>query len=590
MVARRWERVLGDPDEADGAFSYARLARLDEDDAFPVEACAALDEAGLPAAYVPTRLGGALGAYDEVLAVMRTVARRDLTVAVAHAKTYLGAVSAWVGAGSGQARALAADVLAGGVVAWGLTEADHGSDLLAGEVTALPGPDGYRLHGEKWLINNATRARTVCVLARTDPAGGPRGFSLLLADKRQLPYGPGGYRTLPKVRTHGIRGADISGIAFDGATVPADAVIGGEGAGLEIVLKSLQLTRTMCSSLSLGAGDHALALAVGFMADRRLYGRLLPELPQARHSLGEAVADLLCAEAVSVVTSRSIHTLTGELAVASAATKYLTPTLAGGAVDQLGRILGARAFLSGVYAHGMFQKVSRDHRIVGLFDGSTVVNLHALINQFPALARGHRRGTADRAGVATAATLTATLPELDTAQLSLTARGGSSLVQSLPDTLAGLPPRVARAADRVRAASSDLHEELAAHRPSAVRVPSAAFALAERYCALYAAAAALHLWTRNHRWIAAIASGPTLALWDDGLWIEAVLRRLLPRITGHPSGSDDTRAGSDDTQQAHARLADLALAHRDPASGGPVLSLLPHGDASHGHPVRGELA
>ncbi|MDF2266825.1 acyl-CoA dehydrogenase [Streptomyces coacervatus] len=577
---------MGDPFEPDGVFSYARLARLDERDAFPAEACAALDAAGLPAAYVPVRLGGVLGAYDEALAVIRAVARRDLTVAVAHAKTYLGAVSAWVGADPGQARALAEDVLAGTVVAWGLTEPDHGSDLLAGDVTAVPGPDGYRLHGEKWLINNAGRGQLVCVLARTDPAGGPRGFSLLLADKRRLPHGPGGYRTLPKVRTHGIRGADISGIGFDGATVPSDALIGAEGAGVEIVLKSLQLTRTMCASLSLGAGDHALALTTGFMAQRRLYGRPLAELPQARHSLGEAVADLLCAEAVGVVTSRCLHTLTGEGAVASAAAKYLVPTLAAAAIDRLGQLLGARAFLSGVHAHGMFQKVARDHRIVGLFDGSTVVNLHALVNNFPALARGHRRGTADGEGVAAAADLRTTLPELDTARLSLTARGGSSLVQSLlvePVEPVGLPPRVALLAARVHAASSALHEELAAHRPSAVRVPSAAFALAERYCALYAAAAALHLWTHNHRWIAATASGPALALWADGLWVEAALLRLLPRILGRPVPSYDTH-------RIHARLAGLALAPRDPAEPGPVLSLLPRAHPADDPTLRGDTA
>ena len=54
----------------------------------------------------------------------------------------------------------------------------------------------WRLDGEKWLINNATRGQLMCVLARTDPAGGPRGFSLFLVDKREL--ADGSFRCLPK--------------------------------------------------------------------------------------------------------------------------------------------------------------------------------------------------------------------------------------------------------------------------------------------------------------------------------------------------------------------------------------------------------
>src|SRR5690606_29254778 len=107
-----------------------------------------------------------------------------------------------------------------------------------------------RIDGEKWLINNATRGDLVCVLARTGAVGEARGHSLFLVDKHVLP--PGSYRCLPKVRTHGVRGADISGIAFTGAEVPADAMVGEPGTGLEVLLKALQITRTLCGGMSLG--------------------------------------------------------------------------------------------------------------------------------------------------------------------------------------------------------------------------------------------------------------------------------------------------------------------------------------------------
>ncbi|MEF9673530.1 acyl-CoA dehydrogenase family protein [Pseudomonas sp. PCH446] len=99
-----------------------------------------------------------------------------------------------------------------------MTERSHGSDLLAGELTATPQDNGWTLEGEKWLINNASRGQVMCLLARTSAAGGSRGYSLFVLDKRLQP--DTAFSLLPKVKTHGIRGADISGIALHKAFVP----------------------------------------------------------------------------------------------------------------------------------------------------------------------------------------------------------------------------------------------------------------------------------------------------------------------------------------------------------------------------------
>ena len=132
MKAAELDRALGDPDDPGRLFSHQRIAALDEREEFPREICRELDVLGLPAHYVPAEHGGALHAYPDSLALMRVVARRDLTTAIAHGKTFLGAVSVWVAGSPAQVQALAARILDGGVVSWGLTERDHGSDLLAG--------------------------------------------------------------------------------------------------------------------------------------------------------------------------------------------------------------------------------------------------------------------------------------------------------------------------------------------------------------------------------------------------------------------------------------------------------------------------
>jgi alkylation response protein AidB-like acyl-CoA dehydrogenase len=551
-LAEEFDRRLGDPRDPGRLFSYERCAVLDEREEFPLEICRELDRLGLPARYVPAAHGGTLTSFEDALQLVRAVARRDLTVAIAHGKTFLGAVSAWVGASPDQAALLGAQVAAGTVVSWGLTERDHGSDLAAGEVTARADADGgFVVDGEKWLINNANRGELVCLLARTDESGGPRGFSLLLVDKRELDHST--YRPLPQVRLHGIRGADISGIAFRGAGVPADALIGGEGEGLEVVLKSLQLTRTLCASLSLGVADHALDLATDYVLQRRMYDRRLVDLPQTRHTMAECFADLLTVEAVSLVSSRAIHALTEELTVVSAVTKYLVPTMVDRMVGRLAVVMGARSLLADrTHAEGRFQKLQRDHRIVGIFDGNTLVNLNSLVNQFAVLARGYRRGRVDQDGVRVATTLAEPLPAFDRERLGLLPRGGGSLVQSLPSAAAELrelaergslsPPvspvvspvlspeasaELAQQVERLLRHSEELHERLAAYRPSARDVPPEAFELAERYAALHAAACCLQLWLRNHE---AAADGPCAGLWRDGLWLRAGLHRLLGRL------------------------------------------------------------
>lgn len=548
-LAEEFDRFLGDPNDPGEVFSYARCAELDDKEEFPADICRRFEEWGLPEQYVPVAHGGGLRDYEQVLQLMRAVARRDLTCAIGHGKTYLGGVCVWVAGSAEQGARLGADIMAGVPVSLGLTERAHGSDLLAGDVRTddtAPDTDGHWLvSGEKWLINNATRGSVLSLLTRTRPDGGPRGFSVLLVDKRELDEDT--YRHLPKIRTHGIRGADISGIAFDGARVPRGALVGAEGAGLEIVLKALQLTRTMCAALSLGAGDHGLRLGLDFAEERELYGRRLIDLPQARHVLAGAAADVLLHEAVALVAARAVQTRTAELGVTSAVTKYLLPTGTDQVLADLTGLLGARAFLKDVHADGRFQKVVRDHRIVGLFDGNTLVNLNSLVNQFRSLVRGFRRGTGDTAGADAACDLAAPLPPLDPAQLTLVARHGSGLMAGLAgsadeitrraETNPALAP-VAGAARRLLAVTTAVHAEMEEYQGVLTEVPPAAFEVARRYTLCWAGAACLGLWTRSTDHVQ--GDPDTGELWRDGRWLHTALDRLLVRLGEAPAAGEET--------------------------------------------------
>lgn len=500
-AVRRLEDALHTWQEPGGAFSPPELARLDADEAFPDSACRALNDAGLPACYVPARHGGKLTSFPEVAGMIRAVARRDLTVAIAHGATFLGAVSAWVAGTPDMAAQLAGHVLSGEAVCWGLTERRHGSDLLAGELTAEQVEDGWRLDGEKWLINNAARGRLACVLARTSAAGGPRGFSLFLIDKNDVTSGR--VQHLDKIRTLGIRGAHISGLSLDQVHVPHSALIGEAGKGAEIVLKALQLTRTTCVTLSLGAADHALALALRSSRERTPYGRAPAGTPLTHDALGRAGAQLLVAEAVAALATRAIHVLPGEMSVLSAVCKAFVPTVIEKSIHTVGELLGARGFLTDQFAHGAFARLERDHRIVGLFDGTTHVNRQLLINQFARLGRAY--GSADPSAAEKLQDLMAgPLPEFSPDRLLLTSPTGCSPALAIPGLLRhfrGLDTtgsELATLLDEFGTAAADLHAGLAAYRPTPGIPDAEAFQLAERYEWCVAGAACLLFLAERH--------------------------------------------------------------------------------------------
>lgn len=522
-AAEELEAHLGDPRDPRTLFSFAACERLDEAELFPDAICADLERWGLHHYYVPAEFGGRLRSFEHALHLLRVVARRDLTVAIGHGKTFLGAVSAWVGHDPELAHRIAAEVIAGTPISWGLTERAHGSDLLTNEVRGVRSGDEWRVSGEKWLINNATRGQITAVLARTSAEGGARGFDVLFVDKRDLPEAA--YTPVPKEYTLGIRGADISGIRYHDAVVPERARVGAPGAGVEIVLRGLQLTRTMCAGLALGGGEHALRIAIGTLRDR--------QTPEVRQRMVAAYADHLLNEVVATVAARCAHHVPGEMSLVSSVAKYLVPLRTDALIRSLGEVLGLDALVAGT-----FEKVARDTRLVDLFDGNRIVNLNAIVTQFPLLVNAWSRPVDPELGRALFAVGT-DCPEFAPRKLKLISTKGVSVVRALPDAVArcdelghALPavPALAAAAERLRA-------DMAALPPATVRVPVGHFAVAERFALVFAGAAAVQTW---------LAAGDA-----DSTWLEVVLHRVLAAL-----GEDVEPPGEDVTTRLLTRLLD----------------------------------
>ena len=560
-AAEHLEQALGDPcsldqpGSSDGQpdksgwppprSSFKESVELDEREEFPARLYNALDTWGLQEYYVPAEYGGKLRRFDEVFALSRSVARRDLSAVIAHSKTLLGSMPVWIAGTREQREMLSRRIHNHESIALALTEEAHGGDLAATECLASKAHDHYFLSGTKWLINNATRSSALCVLARTHAhSDSPLGISLFLVEKEKLD--PTSFHHLPKFKTHGVRGMDMSGIAFEQSMVSKDALIGKEHHGLAPIFKTFQITRPLCAPLSLGAADTALRLALAFALKRRIYRETVFALPVARTQLVNSFTDLLICDCMTLFAARALHVVPNQMSLWSSVTKYFVPTLLENMVRDTATILGARYYLREHYASGMFQKIVRDIALVSLFDGSTQVNLSLIASQLGQVAHnkqvtsmqannGQNETAASR--IKRTCSLEEPLPKFDGEKLVLTNRGQDDLQlglllvteqykrqpgdgddKSLESDIELLMRRFVQERQTLDQAVRDL---VAAQGDMSISTEG--FELARIHCILHAASACYYMWLYNRSTL------------DDqfasGHWLVLCLIRLLKMLS-----------------------------------------------------------
>ncbi|MFG3294104.1 acyl-CoA dehydrogenase [Streptomyces sp. NPDC048179] len=396
-LARRLERHLGDPHDPASRMPYAKVLEYDEREGYPYEFVNLLQRWGALDHFLPSAQGGKAGDVEIGFNLMRLIARRDPTTATAFIITSLSFMPAWVAGTDEQKRTLVEAIQQGTRYAWGLSERGHGSDLTANEMTAEKTEGGYLLTGEKWLIGNGRVADGLSVHARTDPRGGPAGYSVFVLDKRRTPAGS--VDELPRERMHGLRGLDMSGFRLDRVFVPDSALLGREGQGLEIALKTSQTARALISGIALSAVDTGLRVTLDFTEQRRVFGRTVSDIPYSRRHLAECFADLMVADAVSLGAVRALQVVPEQTSVWSSVVEYFVPTLLERTFAQLNVVLGARFYLRDHPHYAIHQKMMRDLPVANFADGNTVVNLKNIALQLEGLlAAGPAAEAEERSG------------------------------------------------------------------------------------------------------------------------------------------------------------------------------------------------
>jgi alkylation response protein AidB-like acyl-CoA dehydrogenase len=385
LNAARFENFLGSEYSEKSDFSFKTAIDYDEQDEFPYSHLEAVIKSGFFHYFIPKNTGGKLDCFDRLIKLAVVMSRRDMTTAIAVGQTFLGALPVWIAGTDKQKKTLAQYIFNGQLGCLALTEKENGSDILSTQVTATETDEGYRLNGKKWVINNATRGATMSILVRLRMQTGREKLACLFLEKSML--NPGEYHNIEKIKTHGIRGADISGICFNNCLIQKSALIPALEPDIYTIFKTLQISRILCAGFSLGAFDTALRITYKFALNRRLYSKGIIEIPSVSKTLTDSYLQLLINGILAQVCARSISHIPEQLSLFSAICKYYIPRRTEQAIDKLKVVLGARFYLREEHCYGIFQKLSRDNEVVGVFDGSSQVNLSLISTQMTSLAK-----------------------------------------------------------------------------------------------------------------------------------------------------------------------------------------------------------
>jgi len=277
--------LLGEADRFARAELYPLSQRMDDDEWWPPEAFATIGANGYFGITAPEALGGAGADLFTSGLVLQAFARWNHALAlswVAHENLCLHNL---LRNANDEQKARYVPRLASGqaVGALGLTEPGAGSDALGSmRTTAVLDGDHYVLNGNKLYITNGAVADVLLVYAKTDKSLGSQGISAFIVDK-DAP----GFHVAQKLRKMGFRGSQTAELVFDNCRVPVANLVGGENAGVKVVMSGLDLERAMIAPLCLGIAERALELSLDYARTREQFGKPIASFQMIQDKLAQ---------------------------------------------------------------------------------------------------------------------------------------------------------------------------------------------------------------------------------------------------------------------------------------------------------------
>ncbi len=276
-----------------------RAAEIDETDQWPEDVYRILVDHDLMGVGYPEEDGGSGGGSLAFGVFIEELSRVSAGVSLTPIVSKLGVIPLTLAGPEEQRREMTRGICRGEILmSYALTEAGAGSDAAA--LAARYGRDdgGFIINGTKRFITGAGVSHAYVVFATRDPAEGSKGISafLVMRDDPGVSFG----RAEKKM---GIKGSPTREVVLGDARIPADRLIGEEGEGFKIALRTLDYSRPVIASQAVGIAQGALDFAARYATERRQFGERVADFEGIRFMLAEMAMKL---EAARVLTYRAL--------------------------------------------------------------------------------------------------------------------------------------------------------------------------------------------------------------------------------------------------------------------------------------------
>ena len=223
-----------------------------------------------------------------------------------------------------------------------MTEPSAGSDLQGVKATAIRQSDHFVLNGSKTFITNGWHADIVVVVAKTNPAAGAKGTSLLMVER-----GMAGFEKGKRLKKLGLKAQDTSELFFDNVKVPADHLLGGEAQlnrGFICLMEQLPWERLQIAIQAIAAAQSAIDWTVAYVKERQVFGQAVAAYQNTRYTLAELQTQVQVARVfVDKCTDLLMH---GKLDTATASmAKYWTSDLQCKVMDECVQLFGGYGYM-----------------------------------------------------------------------------------------------------------------------------------------------------------------------------------------------------------------------------------------------------
>jgi acyl-CoA dehydrogenase len=342
------------------------LERWNEAGMYDREVWTKAGAAGLLCASMPEQYGGAGGSFAHEVAINRalSLAGFDAFGAPLHS----GIVAPYIlhyGTEEQKRRwlpRLATGELIGAIA---MTEPGAGSDLQGVRTRAVRHGNGYVLNGAKTFISNGQHANLVIVVAKTDPAAGAKGISLMVVETNEVQ----GFRRGRKLKKLGFDAADTSELFFEEVALPAESLLGtAENQGFAQLMSELPQERLMVAVHAQAMIERALALTIDYVKQREAFGRKLIEFQNTQFVLAECkteatVARVFVDQCVGRLIEGTLDTVTASMA------KYWVTDTEGKIVDRCLQLFGGYGYMDEYPISRMY----RDSRVLRIYAGTNEI-------------------------------------------------------------------------------------------------------------------------------------------------------------------------------------------------------------------------